>query len=114
LSEFSESATGTQIDIKQTATYRGLKAAVIILGILILLALATLVVGFVFKLGSRSAHRGEATAFVPPPGASIVAMEVSGDRLVLHLHTASGDEVDIVDTESGKLVSRLKFAAPAP
>ena len=108
-----ESVTGPQIgDVKQTAAYRGLRAAVIILGVLIALALGTLVVGFVFKLGSRSVVKGETAVFEPPPGARIEAMAVSGDRLVLHLRTRQSEEVDIIDTESGHLISRLKFPPP--
>jgi len=115
LAELGESGTASHIDIKETATYRGLKAAVIILGVLIVLALATLVVGFVFRLGSRSAGRGESAAvFSPPPGARIVSMEVSGDRLILHLRTSTSEEIDIVDTESGRLVARLKLAPAVP
>jgi hypothetical protein len=83
------------------------------LGVLIVLALAVLVAGLFIKLGGHKAS-GEATGFTPPPGARLVTTEVSGDRLILHLRVGSTDEVDIVDTQNGHLISRLVFAPARP
>jgi hypothetical protein len=51
--------------------------------------------------------------FTLAPGAKIVSTEVQNDRLVLHIRNISGDEIDIIDTESGRLVGQVKSAAPA-
>lgn len=108
-------APDTAHDPKTTATYRALKAAVIILGALIMFAFGALVVGGVMK---AVRHRSEAAVPALPPGiaalpagAKIVSLEVSGNRVVLGLHTPEGDEVDIFDTDTGRLVARLQ---PAP
>ena len=113
MAEFGESGTGPQIDMKQTAAYRGLKAAVILLGVLIVIALGILVVGLAVKLGSGGASRDTMPVFAPHAGAKLVSMETSDDRLILHLRSASSDEIDIVDTRNGRLVARLTFAPAA-
>ena len=109
----SQSVTGSTNDnVRQTATHRGLKAAVIILGVLIVAALAILIAGFAMRLGSRGLAR-EAGGFARvtlAPGAKLVSMDVSGDRLVLHVRTDAGDEIDIVDTETGGLIGQVKSA----
>ncbi len=97
--------------MKQTTAYRAALAAVIILSILIVLALGALVVGFVVKSGGHKPVAVATDSYTPPPGARFVSMEVSADRLILHLRSASSDEIDIVDTQSGRLVTRLKFPA---
>jgi len=96
-------------DERRSIAYRGLLAAVIILGVLIVIALGTLVIGLVMRFSGHPTST--ATPYVPPPGARLVAMETSGDRLVLHLRTTGGEEVDIVDLESGRSVARISFPA---
>ncbi len=54
----------------------------------------------------------EPTVFTLAPGAKIVSTEVQNDRLVLHIRNVQGDEIDIIDTESGRLVGQVKSAAP--
>jgi hypothetical protein len=114
LADLSESGTGPQIDVKQTATYRALQAVVIILGVLIVMALGVLVAGFAFGVGGHAASHEMSASFAPPAGTKLVSMEVSGDRLILHLRSATSDEVDIVDTQNGHLISRLAFPPAGP
>ena len=93
--------------------HRLLMAVVIFLGILILIGLGALVVGIAKKMGgpSKGGAAPEA-ALVLPADASIETMEVSGNRLVLRVKTGTGEEIDIVDTEDGHVVSRIKSAPP--
>ncbi|ODA67624.1 hypothetical protein A7A08_01658 [Methyloligella halotolerans] len=42
-----------------------------------------------------------------PEGADVAGMDVDGDRLALHLRTAKGSEVLIVDLKTGRIVSRI-------
>lgn len=106
-----ESGTEPLVDVKQTPAYRAALAAVIILGILIVIALGALVIGFVVRSGGHKQATAAIDAFVPPRGATLVSMEASDDRLILRLRTGTSEEVDIVDTSSGHLVARLKFDA---
>ncbi|HWA89691.1 MAG TPA: DUF6476 family protein [Rhizomicrobium sp.] len=86
------------------ASHRGLLALVIGLGVLFVIAFVVVVVLALTKHAPAS----RADAFALPRGAKVVAMESQPGRLILHLATADGDEVDIVDTADGHLVARIK------
>jgi hypothetical protein len=100
-----------------TLAYRGAKYAVIVLTALIILALIGLVVGVAMKLSGhlpRSSGGDSGQAFVLPRGAKIVTTNVQPGRIVLHVRSSQGDEVDIIDTDSGRLVGRIAPAPPNP
>jgi hypothetical protein len=108
LSDLAASGTGEPEDVKSTATYRGAKAAVILLGALIIIAFVVLVVGLAMKLtGHGPARAGE---LVLPQGAVITATAVQGDRLIMRVKTVTGEEIDIVNTGDGRLVGRITTA----
>lgn len=104
------------VDPQNTLAYRGAKYAVIVLSALIILALIGLVAGAVMKLSGRSTHvmGGSDAAFVLPPGARILSSETQPGRLILHVRSPEGDEIDIINTDDGKLVGRVKTAPPSP
>lgn len=88
---------------------------VIFLGILIFLGIGALVVGITMKFrgGSHSpAATVAAQSLMLQPGSKIEAMQVSGNRLVLRVTTAAGEEIDIVDLKDGHVVSRIRAAPP--
>jgi hypothetical protein len=92
------------------AAYRAALAAVIILSLLIVLALGVLVVR-VAHLLTRSPHGAAPAAaqtFTLPPGAKILETESQPGRLILHLKGPAGEEIAIVNTANGKLVSLIK------
>lgn len=112
----SETVTANPEDIKNSASYRSLKAVVIFLGALIVVAFALLVVGLVMRFSGKG-HSGAAggeSAIELPSGAAIVSSDVQGDRLILRTKSATGDEVYIVDTSNGRLVGHVVAAAPKP
>lgn len=88
----------------------------IVLSALIILALVGLVVGSVLKLAGRSTHAlggsQNAVAFVLPPGAKIVSTESQTGRIILHVTSPAGDEIDILSTDDGHLIAQVKAAAP--
>jgi hypothetical protein len=105
------------VDEKQTTRYRVARLLVIILSALIILAVVALVVGGALQMTGHStkifgsskpapAPVG-AEVFVLPPGAKVVKTETQPGRLILHVHSAAGDEIDIVDTADGHLISRI-------
>jgi hypothetical protein len=107
---------GTADDPKATTTYRVLKAVVIILGILIVLAFGALVVGAAMKMVGHhrtSSVAASAVAGTLPAGARIISLQTSGDRVIVAVHTQDGDEVDIFDAETGKPVARIRAARGA-
>ncbi len=92
--------------------YRLMKAIVITLGVLIGLAFAALVVGFVMRLTGHSTQTGgapqTAARYELPAGAKILSLQVAGNRLILGVHSDAGSEVDIFDSETGRLVGQIK------
>lgn len=98
------------------AAYRGTLAAVILLGILIVIGLGFVVVGLFTRLGhgGHPAQSPGVAQFTLAPGTHLVSTDVAADRLVLRLRGPAGDEIDIIDTASGRLVAKIRSAAPSP
>ena len=89
------------------------KIAVFILSALIILALIGLVVGAAMKLAKPHApvvapSQPAGSLFMLPMGARVLEMQTQPGRLILHLRTTDGEEIDILDTADGHLVSRIK------
>jgi len=102
---------------QDTLAYRGAKYAVIVLSALIILALIGLVVGVAMKLSGRLPRQSGSDVgqtFVLPRGARIVTTDVLPGRIILHVRAPQGDEIDIIDADSGRLVSRIATAPPPP
>lgn len=97
-------------DPEALASFRFARGAAIILGVLIVLALVALALGFAFR-GKAAPAPGAAVHVALPEGARILSLDVVQGRVVLRIHSDEGDEVDIIDAESGRLVSQAK--APA-
>jgi hypothetical protein len=103
-------------DPSKTLSYRMARLAVIVLSALIILALIGLVVGSVLKLSGRSTHviggAQNPGAFVLPAGSRIVSTETQTGRIILHVTSPVGDEIDILSTDDGHLIAQIK--APPP
>ncbi len=92
-------------------SYRAAKLAVIVLSALIILALIGLVVGGIMKLSghpARGATPGAPTAFVLPHGAQILSTDSQPGRIILHVRSRAGDEIDILSTDDGHLIAQVK------
>ncbi len=91
-------------------------AVVIVLGALIVIALVLLVVGMMRKFSEAPGSRASSgattvqSAFALPPGAKVIEMQSESGRLIRHVRTGNADEIDIVDTEDGHLISQIKAA----
>jgi len=90
---------------------------------LLVLALLGTIWGFVRQAGILMAHRAAANVPVSAPlqtvaaatltlapGARIVSATTDAGKLVLHVQTPSGGEVEIIDLASGKLTGQVKAA----
>ena len=100
--------------VQRSVAYRLLLAAVILLGVLIVIALGVLVAGLAMRFRHASTPAASAPAqFTLAAGSRIISTEVSGDRLVLHLRGSFGDEIDIIDIQTGRLIAKGRSAAPA-
>lgn len=104
------SVTAAPEDVKNTASYRGLKAVVILLGALIIIAFGLLVVGALTRFHVKSAPNAAAieNTIALPAGGQIVSSEVQSDRLILRVKVPKGESFYIIDTGSGHLVGRVQ------
>jgi hypothetical protein len=99
------------LEPQKTASHRLMLAVVIFLGVLIVIAVCLLVAGLLLKFSGHSPPRiSDSGIFVLPHEGRIVEMQSVPNRLILHLRTPSGDEIDIVDAGDGHLIARIKAA----
>jgi hypothetical protein len=94
-------------------TYRAALIAVIILSILFVGGVIALVIGFMrqYQIYRGGGAQSEVPAVVRlTPGAHIVAVETRAGKLIIHVATPHGSEVEIMDLSTGKLISRVEEA----
>jgi hypothetical protein len=98
-------------DPSNSRAYRVAKTATIVLGVLIALAFSALVIGFILRLtGHRTSVEAPAEApliYQLKTGAKITDMKVDSGHVILSIKTDQGQEIEIVDEESGRVVSRI-------
>jgi hypothetical protein len=92
---------------------RALKAAVIVMGVLIVAGVTTIVVTIV----SRTVNSGSGASAVAaqvvldePAGTHIVGTSLAADRLAVQLQGGGGDRVVLVDTHAGRVIARIGLA----
>ncbi|HBA41847.1 MAG TPA: hypothetical protein DCZ07_02625 [Alphaproteobacteria bacterium] len=98
-----------------TQNYRGLKAAVIIMGVLLILGTAALIAGLIRQAQKIDDHFSAAPArweaVLPPELAGEVsAIAQDGARLSLLIAREGGHHIVIIDTGSGDIVGHLRTA----
>jgi hypothetical protein len=98
---------------KSAGTYRAALAAVIILYILLVLGVIGLAAGFarqyrLYQAGGAAPADGAAASIRLAPGAHIVSATSDAGKLVLHIQTPEGGEVEIIDLATGKLTGDVK------
>lgn len=95
---------------------------VIIMTVLVMLALLGVIWGFMRQAGMlMAAHKpapaamakpdvppGAAAAIVLAPGSRIISASTDSGKLVLHVSTPTGGEVEIIDLATGKLTGQVK------
>jgi hypothetical protein len=96
---------------------RALKIAVIVMGILLVGGFAFVLATIVYQASRGGQSRAPAAAVLEggsaelaiPEDATISAMSLDGDRLALHLNSAAGAEIVVLDVASGRVISRVKL-----
>ena len=115
MSDLTEPGTAPPaLSEKSSVTYRGALAAVIFLGVLIVVAIGVLVIGLVTRFSGHQAATPAFAQFTLAPGNRLLSTDVAADRLILRLRGPAGDEIDIIDTQTGKLVARIRSTPPPP
>jgi hypothetical protein len=109
-----------EADPRSSGTYRAALAAVIILSVLLVAGLVAVAAGFVRQYRLYQAHHaapiaeasipdtGAATRVILAPGAHIVSAATDSGKLVLHVQTREGGEVDVMDLATGQLTAQVK------
>ena len=95
---------------------RAIKAAVYIMGVLIVIAAVALVAAIVMKAerGGKMAAAGFGDLEVAvPAGATVTGSRLDGDRLVIDMSSPRGGEVVIVDVKKGRVLGRVKLTPAA-
>jgi hypothetical protein len=88
-----------------------LLALVIILGALIMIGVGALIGGAFVGAGRRAETATPYVTSVPAPGARIESAEIQGNRILMRLTGASGEELVVVDAASGRLIGRIRVEA---
>jgi hypothetical protein len=96
---------------------RVLKIAVIVMGILLVGGFAFVLAAIVYQASRGGQDRvapaavlGGIEAELPiPKDATIGSMSLDGDRLALHLNSAAGPEIIVLDLATSKIVSRIRL-----
>ncbi|HWA30329.1 MAG TPA: DUF6476 family protein [Rhizomicrobium sp.] len=102
-----------EVDPKSTLSYRSLRAVVIILGVLIVLALVLVVVGIGMRMsGHVPGQSGAAGRYDLPAGAKIESTQVAGNNLVMTVQTPAGESVYIFSASDGHLVGVIAPKGP--
>ena len=87
--------------------------AVIVLGVLLLLAFIMVVVGIAMRMSGHAPGQNVAAGnYELPAGAKIEHTDVAGSNLVLTVKTRDGEAIYIFNANDGHLVSRIAPKAP--
>jgi len=90
---------------------RGLKVAVVVMGVLILAGLGVIIVTIVSRMRAGPVG-GPApqVALQEPAGTRIAGISVLADRLAVELQGGGPDRVVVVDTATGRVLARVGLA----
>ncbi|HEY5338617.1 MAG TPA: DUF6476 family protein [Rhizomicrobium sp.] len=109
MTEVSETTMPADVDPKSTLSYRSLKAVVIVLGALIVLALILVVVGIGMRMSGHAPGQAAVSAgsYGLPAGSKILSMQVATNRLIMEVQEPDGTRVLIFSTDDGHLVGQI-------
>jgi hypothetical protein len=88
-------------------SYRGPLIVVIILGVLIVLALGALIMGAILRLTASRVPPTPYLGTLAAPGERIESTQLDGNRILVRLSGANGDELVVLDAVSGRVVGRV-------
>ena len=116
MSNFSESeVTETPVDAKSAANYRLALAAVIGLGVVIVIVIGVMVFGITQGWGKKEAVVAlpkKPVSMTLAAGFRILSSDTQPGRLILHVRSDTVDEIDIIDLTDGRIVSQIHADVP--
>lgn len=100
---------------------RALRAAVIVMGVLIVMGLVAVIGRIVYLMARSPAQPSHATADLRsevvaqlPAGANVRNISLQGDRLAIHYDGTSGAGIIVVDLATGRPLSRVNLVPQPP
>ncbi len=104
--------------IAQAPNSRGMQVLVIILGAMIMLMVGALLAGLIFKVNAKPVEAATGTAAKPPffndlhvdQRSEIVDAHLDGDKLLIRLKGAYGQQLVIMDARDGHEIGRVGVA----
>ncbi|HPG88617.1 MAG TPA: hypothetical protein PLD46_03115 [Hyphomicrobium sp.] len=109
--------------LREQRLQRNLKIAIAAMGALILLGLAAVLFRIVTGGGAQQSAGAPMSVLAPasgeialelPPGAKVISVSVSGNRLAVHHESPAGTGIAIVDLDTGRRVADVKPLAAVP
>lgn len=107
--------------LREQRLQRNLKILIAVMGVFIVLGLGAVIARIVTGGGQQGgtatsvlAPTGGEIAVELPPGAKVVSVSVSGNRLAVHHESPAGTGIAIIDLETGRRVADVKPLAAVP
>lgn len=109
--------------MREQRLQRNLKILIAGMGLLILLGLGAVALKIVTGGGAQQASGSATSILAPsggeiavelPPGAKVVSVSVSGNRLAVHHESPAGTGIAIIDLDTGRRVVDVKPLAAVP
>ena len=100
---------------------RGLRIAVIVMGVMIVLGLLAVIGRIIYLVGRPAGQASVASGKIAaevvatlPAGATVKSIAFQGDRLAIHYDAPTGTGIVIVDLATGGTIGRVRTAPQAP
>ena len=101
----------TAPELAPSKGYRGWRVVVIVLGALNMLALGAVISAFIVRSGQRADALAPYEATLPTRGQLIESVNVEGNRILLRLSSGEGQELVVLDVNTGRLIGRIRLPA---
>lgn len=113
---FNSPSTESPTVAKSDQTYRLARATAIGLGVAIVVAILVIIYGISAGWGHHAAPPAPAAkkpmSMTLAPGYRILSSDTQPGRLILHVRSATDDEIWVLDTDDGSIVARIHGEAP--
>ena len=91
--------------------YRGWRAVVIILGAINLIAFGAVIAAMIARTTRPAEQPAPFLANVPAKGQLVESVNLDANRILLRLSGAEGQEIVVLDANTGRLIGRIRLQA---
>ena len=101
----------TAPELAPSKGYRGWRVVVIVLGALNMLALGAVISAFIVRSGRSGEEARAYETMLPARGQLIESVNIEGNRILLRLSSGEGQELVVLDVNTGRLIGRIRLQA---